>query len=167
MLFWRFPYCNTTTIKRVRYLCTWIRVSKHLLISFNFACLRLSTLLFALVLFNFFFGGGGGGVVLWLRICVEMAVDRISTQTPLPPSLVFCFVPTLNSLFNTSDSYLVPLKLALGHLEVSRRASCQALKWDKIITIRIVCIVQYRYYASLNQALFDCCSLNLRISRLD
>ena len=28
--------------------------------------------------------------------------------------------------------------------QVSRRASCKALRWDKVITIRRVCIVQYR-----------------------
>ena len=115
MLFLAFSLLQSTTIKRERYICTWlIRVSKHLLISFNFACLSLFTVLFAKFCFfilsylfiYLIFWGVGGGVVLWLRICVEVAVDKISIQPHLPPSLVFCFVPTLSSLFNTSDSYL-------------------------------------------------------------
>ena len=43
--------------------------------------------------------------ILWLGIRVEVDVDRITIlPTPLPP--YFIFVPTHNSLFNTSDSYL-------------------------------------------------------------
>ena len=42
--------------------------------------------------------------ILWLGIRVEVDVDRITIlPTPLPP--YFIFVPTHNSLFNTSDSY--------------------------------------------------------------
>ena len=51
-------------------------------------------------------------VVLWLGICVEVDVDRITIFPPtsVPPSL-FCFVPTHNSLFNTSDSYLKSVRV--------------------------------------------------------
>ena len=37
-------------------------------------------------------------------LCLEVDVDRITIlPTPVPP--YFIFVPTHNSLFNTSDSY--------------------------------------------------------------
>ena len=45
-------------------------------------------------------------LVLWLGIFVEVDVDRITISPPplpLPPNF---FVPTHNSLFNTSGSYL-------------------------------------------------------------
>ena len=49
-------------------------------------------------------------LILWLGICVEVAVDRISRISISPPFLLntlpFFFDPTHNSLFNTSDSYL-------------------------------------------------------------
>ena len=45
-------------------------------------------------------------LVLWLGICVEVDVDRITILPPLPPSQCSFFVPTRNSLFNTSDSCL-------------------------------------------------------------
>ena len=45
------------------------------------------------------------------------------------------------------------LLLDIGHLEkVSGRASCKALRWDKVITIRRVCIVQYRIIFSFDLA---------------
>ena len=50
------------------------------------------TVLFAYVVFFL--------LVLWLGICVEVDVERI---TFLPPPPVF--FPTHNSLFNTSDGY--------------------------------------------------------------
>ena len=93
----------------------------------NFSQLPLSnslfTVLFAYVVFGFFW------LVLWLGICVELDVDRITILTPLPPY----FFPTHNSFFNTSDSYQfeisgrlklvsVPfssLVLYIGHLEKS------------------------------------------------
>ena len=58
-------------------------VSKHFVDCFNFPCLSLFTVLFAYVILFyftlFFFGGGGGwGVVLWLGICVKVAVEGIS-----------------------------------------------------------------------------------------
>ena len=42
-------------------------------------------------------------LVLWLEICVEVDVDRITTSPPLPLPIFF---PTHNSFSNTSDSYL-------------------------------------------------------------
>ena len=71
-------------------------------------------------------------LVLWLGICVEVDVDRITILPPLP-----IFFPTNNSFFNTSDSYQfeisgrlnlvsVPfssLVLDIGHLEKSHPES--------------------------------------------
>ena len=65
-------------------------------------------------------------LVLWLGICVEVDVDRITSPPPY-------FFPTHNSFFNTSDSYQfeisgklklvsVPfssLVLYIGHLDKS------------------------------------------------
>ena len=53
-------------------MSTWMyenRVSKNFASSLNFPCFSLFTVLFAYVVFL---------VVLWLGICVEVAVDRIS-----------------------------------------------------------------------------------------
>ena len=53
-------------------ISSWIyenRVSKNFASSLNFPCFSLFTVLFAYVVFL---------VVLWLGICVEVAVDRIS-----------------------------------------------------------------------------------------
>ena len=57
-------------------ISTWIyenRVSKHFVISLNFPCLSLFTVLFAYGVFFVSFLA-----LLWLGICVEVAVDRIS-----------------------------------------------------------------------------------------
>ena len=43
-------------------------------------------------------------LVLWLGICVEVDVDRITILPP--PSPLPIFFLTHNFLFNTSDSYL-------------------------------------------------------------
>ena len=74
----------------------------------------------------------------------------------LPPPSPY-FFSTHNSFFNTSDSYqfeirgrlkLVSVPLAVKSYilvtlrKVYRRASCKALRWDKVITIRRVCIFQ-------------------------
>ena len=68
-------------------------------------CFSLFTVLFAYVVFFWL-------VILWLGICIDVAVDRILPSPPLlTPSLfvLFCFVffpgPTYNALSNTSDSY--------------------------------------------------------------
>ena len=42
-------------------------------------------------------------LVLWLAICVEVDVDRITILIPHPPLPIL--FPTHNSFFNTSDSY--------------------------------------------------------------
>ena len=42
-------------------------------------------------------------LVLWLGICVEVDVDRITILPPSPPN---DFFPTHNSFFNSSDSDL-------------------------------------------------------------
>ena len=108
-------------------------------------------------------------LVLWLEVCVKLAVDKISCicfKHPPPPSLFVFFVPTHNSLSNTSDKYLksvrasswfrchlaVYISLLVTLRKVSRRASCKALRWGKVNTIRRVCIVQYRIVFSFHLA---------------
>ena len=72
--------------------------SKHFVIFLNFSCL-IACLVCCLIK-SFFL------LVLWLGICAEVDVDRITILPPsLPPSLCFFFVST-KILFNTSDSYL-------------------------------------------------------------
>ena len=67
-------------------------VSKHFVISLNFPCLySFFTELFACVLFLF---------VLWVDICVEVAVDRISRISIYPPTPLhflpfFWILPTI------------------------------------------------------------------------
>ena len=92
------------------------RVSKHFVIFRNFPCLLCCLLM------TYFFW-----LFLWLGICVEVDVDRITILPPTP----LIFFPTQNSFFNTSDSYQfeisgrlklvsVPfssLVLYIGHLE--------------------------------------------------
>ena len=76
----------------------WNRVSKHFVIFLNFPCLiawHMITVLLAYVVFS---------LVLWLGICVEVDVDRITLFPPPPPPNFF--IPTHNCFFNTSDSYL-------------------------------------------------------------
>ena len=82
-----------------------------------------------------------------------------------PPTLPI-FFPTHNSFFNTSDSYLksarasswfrcrfaVLFYILVTLRNVSRRASCKALRRDKVIMIRRVCIVQYRIIFSFHLA---------------
>ena len=46
-------------------------------------CNSLFTVLFAYVVFGFFW------LVLWLGICVELDVDRITILTPSPPPSLF------------------------------------------------------------------------------
>ena len=54
-------------------------VSKHFVDCYNFPCLSLFTVLFAyVILFYLTFFGVGGGIVLWLEICVKVAVEGIS-----------------------------------------------------------------------------------------
>ena len=45
-------------------------------------------------------------LVFWLGICVEVDVDIISTTLLPHPHSPYVFIPTHNSLFKTSDSYL-------------------------------------------------------------
>ena len=80
--------------------------------------------------------------------------------TPPPPPLLI-FFPVHNSFFNTSDSYLksarasswfrcrfaVLFYILVTLRKVSRRASCKALRWDKVIMIRRVCIVNIVLYS--------------------
>ena len=68
------------------------RVSKHFVIFLNFHCVIACSL--CCLLMSFFLP------VLWLGICVEVGIGRITTLSP----------PTHNSLFNTRDSYLKSLR---------------------------------------------------------
>ena len=68
------------------------RVSKHFVIFLNFHC--VIACLLCCLLMSFFLP------VLWLGICVEVNIGRITTLSP----------PTHNSLFNTRDSYLKSLR---------------------------------------------------------
>ena len=127
------------------------RVSTHFVIFPNFPC--LIACLLCCLLMSFFFSFL---LVLWLGICVEEDVDRITILPSLPP--YFFFVPTHNFLFNTSGSYLksvraqswfrcrlaVYFQILVTLRKVSWRRSRKALRWDKVITICRVCIVQYR-----------------------
>ena len=84
------------------------RVSKHFVIFLNFPCL-IACLLCCLLMSCFFL------LVLWLGICVEVDVDRI-TILPSPTSLFFpypqFFVQHKWQLFSS-------LVLVIGHLEKS------------------------------------------------
>ena len=51
-------------------------------------------------------------LVLWLGICVELAVEKITILPPAPLLFIF-FVPTHNSLFNTRDSNEISVRLKL------------------------------------------------------
>ena len=116
------------------------RVGKHFVIFLNFPCLIAFLLCCLLMWFVL--------LVLWLGICVEVDVGRITVFPPLPPSQ-FLFVPIHNSLFNTSDSYLKPVR-ALEKFPGEHHVKL----WDgtKLIAIRRVCIVQYRIIFSFHLA---------------
>ena len=63
------------------------RVSKHFVIFLNFPCLTACLLCCLLVSFLFL-------LVLWLGVCVEVDVDRITILPPsLPPFYFFCPYP--------------------------------------------------------------------------
>ena len=68
------------------------------------------TVLFAYVVFFFWLD-------LWLGIHVEVDVDRITILTPPPPHVPIYF-PTLNSFFNTSDSYQFEISARLKLVSV-------------------------------------------------
>ena len=90
-------YCDKSRLNK--YInSTWShenRVSKHFVIFLNFPCLIACLLCCLLVSFLFL-------LVLWLGVCVEVDVDRITILPPSLPSFYFFFVPTHNSLFNNS-----------------------------------------------------------------
>ena len=113
-------------------ISTWTyenQVSKHFVISLNFPCL-IACLLSCLLMSFFLF-------ILWLELCVDVAVDKISRVSiylplSLPPSVFFFFfiVPTILSLTQvTFNEIRARLKLAsvpfsslhfvTGHLEKS------------------------------------------------
>ena len=84
-------------------------ISKHFVVCFNFPRLAYVILFYFICL-----EGGEGGIVLWLGICVEMAVEGIlwicilSNPHPPPPSISVSFpkewfsVPTQNSLLQVT-----------------------------------------------------------------
>ena len=61
--------------------CNENRISKHFVIFLNFPCL-IACLLCCLLMSFFFL------LVLWLGICVEVDVDRITIIPPPPPSFL-------------------------------------------------------------------------------
>ena len=70
-------------------------------------------------------------------------------------SVLFFFVPIHNSLSNTSARLKlvsVSFSLLVTLRKVSRRASCKALRWDKVNTMSRVCITQYRIVFSFHLA---------------
>ena len=97
----RNKYCKKLRLLKV-YMFTWSyenRVSKHFVIFLNFPC--LIACLLCCLLMSFFL------LVLWLGICVEVDVDRITIlprppRPPRPPpTRLPMFFPTHNSFFNT------------------------------------------------------------------
>ena len=112
------------------------RVSKHFVIFLNLPCLIACLLCCLLMCFVACFVVGDS---------CRSGFRQNYYLTPLPPSQ-FYFVPTHNSLFNTSDRYLKPVralswfrcslavyfKIMVTLRNVSRRASCKALRWDKV-----------------------------------
>ena len=124
------------------------RVSKHVVISLN--SFNNFTELFAYV---FFF------VRLVVRdLCrsgcrQNFANFYLPAPLPsLPPSVFFFFffffsiLPTVLLKHHSALSWLrcrlaVNISLLVTLRKVSRRASCKARRWDKVITIRRVCIV--------------------------
>ena len=95
---------------------------------------------------------------LWFRNCLEVAVDRILrisiNHPPPPPSLLFFSI--LHAILSSTQVIIIRCCLAVNVSllvtlrKVSRRASCKALRWDKVMTIRRVCIVQYRIVFSFH-----------------
>ena len=116
------------------------------------------TVLLAYVVFFFLFA------CFLVRDLCRSACRENYYLTPAPSLLIFFPYPEF--FFNTSDSYLKSerasswFRCRLAVLfytlvtlrKVSRRASCKALRWDKVITIRRVCIVQYRIIFSFHLA---------------
>ena len=79
-------------------------LAKSFVISLNFPCLSLFTELFVYVVLL---------VVLWLGICVEVAVYRISRTSiypppSLPPSVFFLILPMAHRLFQNYFFSVVP-----------------------------------------------------------
>ena len=80
-------------------------------------------------------------------------ISRISINPPPPPSLLFSILPTILSSTQVvviRCRVAVNISLLVTLRKVSRRASCKALRWDKVMTTRRVCIVQYRIVFSFH-----------------
>ena len=141
-------------------LPAWIsenRVSKHFVISLNFPCLNLFTVLFAYVIF---FG------CFVVRDFCRSGCRQIFAYFYLTPSpsLPFCtFFPSLPTILCLTQVTVIwnqcaPIKklvlcgkavhisLLVTLRKVSWRTSCKALRWVKVNTIRGVCIFQYRAF---------------------
>ena len=123
------------------------RVSKHFVIFLNFRCLIAGLLCCLLTSFVFL------ACLVVTDLC-RSGCRQNYYLTPLPPffslptilSLTQVTVISLKSWGQENQEILVTLR------KVSRRASCKALRWDKVITIRRVCIVQYRIICSFHLA---------------
>ena len=163
-----------------QYISTWIcenRVSKHFAIPINSPCLSLFTVMFAFVA-SFF----GCFVVrdLWRFGCTQNfgKFAFFLATSPPPPSLegMFPFLPRILcltpwQLFETSAR----LKLVSAPLSslyfatlrnVSRRASCKALRWTKLIRLAestSSSIESFSGFIWLNGSITLACSLFLSV----
>ena len=133
-----------------------------------------------IVCFLVFFlsGGGGGGLVLQLGICVEVDADRLGI-TILPSLPIFrpFFLPTHNSLFNTSDSYLTsvcPYDIRL-HYNLHQRSQHEKNRWHvtQLNSYRLIIYVLPPYKrrrtskcAALWKMFFRTCSCSIDLAEL-
>ena len=135
---------------------TWLANNK--VISPNVPCLSLFTVLFDYVVVFF-------GCFVIRDLCRSGCRQNFANfyLTPPPPPLslslplwlLFTPLPTIlchkRQLFEVSARvklvrcrWTAYISLLLTLRNVSQRASCKALRWDKVNSIRWVCIVQYR-----------------------
>ena len=90
-------------------------------------------------------------VISWLGTFVKVAVAEFrdyvffNKPPPLPPFL--CEASACLTLVSVPLTLAVYISFLVTLRKVSRRASCKALRWDKVDTIRRVCIVQYSTYS--------------------
>ena len=90
-------------------------------------------------------------VISWLGTFVKVAVaefrdyEFFNKPPPLPPFL--CEASARLTLVSVPLTLAVYISFLVTLRKVSQRALCKALRWDKVDTIRRVCIVQYSTYS--------------------
>ena len=94
-------------------------------------------------------------VFLPVESSIYVNADRISRISITPPSFTpfFSILPTILSSTQVIVIWCrlaVNISLLVTLRKLSRRPSCKALRWDKVMTIRRVCIVQYRIVFSFH-----------------